>query len=294
MNRETCRRDYADDPRLLQHVFSLLDLAFPGLAAHARALQPIGLSWDEVSTPFLIFDGDRSISHVGVLEIPMIVDGQEMLIGGIHAVCTHPDHRRRGYFRLVMDEALAWCDERYATAMLIAGTPEIYEPFGFRVLRESRFVAPIRRSAGAQDGTRLRQLDLRLPDDLRCLHRLLDQRAPVSQRLGVIRERAVFPFQQAHKPMWYAEDLDAVLCFEIGDATLRLYDVVATRIPTFQQIVDRIDLPLERVEVYFAPDQLDATLSPQLHVLEENSYLMVRGEFPCGHSEIMLPRTARF
>ncbi len=294
MSQSQYLHDYADDPGLLERVFLLLDLAFPGLPAHVRALQPFGLQWDQVSTPFLLSDGDQPMTHVGVLEVPMIADGHEMCVGAIHAVCTHPDHRRRGYYRLAMDEAMAWCDERYTTVMLIAGTPEIYQPFGFRVVRESRFVAPLHRSTAAPDGKRLRQLDLKLPDDLRCLHRLLDERPPVSRRLGVMPERAVFLFNQATKPMWYAEDLDAVLCFEVAEPTLRLYDVVATRIPTLQQVVDRIALPFESVEVYFAPDKLDATLLPQPHILDGDSYLMVRGEFACAGSDLMLPPTARF
>ena len=165
MNHEQYLRSYADEPGLLERVFSLLDLAFPGLPAHARALEPFGLRWDRVSTPFLLTDDDRPVTHIGVLEVPMVLDGCETLVGGIHAVCTHPDHRRHGYFRLVMNEALAWCGERYATVILMAGNPELYEPFGFHVVRESRFVGPVRRSARQPKRQRLRQLDLRQPDD---------------------------------------------------------------------------------------------------------------------------------
>ncbi len=294
MDRRRYRRSYADEPGLLERVFSLLDLAFIGLSAHARALGPLGLRWDHVSTPFLVTDGDQPLAHVGVLEVPMVLDGRERLVGGIHAVCTHPNHRRRGYFRLAMDEALAWCDERYATALLIGEDSGLYEPLGFRVVRESRFVAPACRSGSRPHRQRLRRLDLAQPADLCILHRLLDQRAPVSRRLGVVRERGVFLFTQAKQPMWYAEDLDAILCLKTTDATLQLYDVVATRIPTLQDVIDRIDSPLERAEVYFTPDRLDASLTPEPHVVDGDSLLMVRGEFPSPHSDLMLPTTARF
>lgn len=53
-------------------------------------------------------------------------------------------------------------------------------------------------------------------------------------------------------------------------------------------------LVLNRVEVYFTPDQLDASLSPEPHVVNGDSWLMVRGEFPLWRSELMLPSTARF
>ena len=141
--------------------------------------RPFGLHWDQVSTPFIMMKDGRLISHVGVLDLPLIVDGCDVLVGGIHAVCTHPDHRRQGYYRAVMEEALAWCDERYETLMLIASILELYEPFGFRVIPESRFVGSVRHVDQTPNLPELRQLDLHRPDDLQLLHRLLDQRAPV-------------------------------------------------------------------------------------------------------------------
>ena len=53
-------------------------------------------------------------------------------------------------------------------------------------------------------------------------------------------------------------------------------------------------LVLNRVEVYFTPDQLDASLSPEPHVVDRDSWLVVRGEFSLWHSDLMLPSTARF
>ncbi len=288
------RRRYADEPGLLEQVFSLLDLAFPGLSARARVLEPLGLRWDRVSTPFLVTDGCQPLAHVGVLEVPMVLEGRERLVGGIHAVCTHPNHRRRGYFRLAMNDALAWCDERYATTLLIAGDSAMYEPFGFRLVRESRFVARACRSAKAPSRQRLRLLDLGKPTGLRLLYRLLDERAPVSRRLGVVRECAVFLFAQANQPMWYAEDLDAILCLKVVDETLRLNDLVATRIPTLQEVIDRVDAPVKRAEVYFTPDQLYAPLNPEPHVVDGESLLMARGKFPGPQGDVMLPSTARF
>ena len=42
---------------------------------------------------------------MGVLEIPLVLEGKRVLVGGIHAVGTHPDHRGQGHYRRVMEEA---------------------------------------------------------------------------------------------------------------------------------------------------------------------------------------------
>ena len=54
-----------------------------------------------------------------------------------------------------------------------------------------------------------------------------------------------------------------------------------------------MDAPLTRVEVYFTPDQLDAPLTPEPHVVDGDSLLMARGEFTGLQGDLMLPRTAR-
>jgi GNAT superfamily N-acetyltransferase len=294
MNRALHRGTYAQDPDLLRRVFALLDSAFPGLSGRVRGLAPSGLRWDRVSTPFVVSERGRLVAHVGVLEVPMVLDGCETLVGGMHAVCTHPEFRGRGYFRRAMNAALAWCDERYGTVALIGGPPELYAPFGFRVVPESRFVGPVLRSSPSPERPRLRRVALDQVGDRRLLDRLLDERAQVSRRLGVVRERSVFLFTQAREPMWYAEDLDAILCLEIADGTLRLYDIVATRVPALEQVVDRIDAPLNRVEVYFTPDQLGAPLAAEPHVVDGDSWLLARGPFASVEGGLMLPRTIRF
>jgi hypothetical protein len=150
------------------------------------------------------------------------------------------------------------------------------------------------RRARTPAGPGLRRLELDEQDDLDLLHKLLDQRAPVSRRLGVVRERGVFVFNQANKPLWYVEGLDAVLCVQLTDATLRVYDLVATETPPLQKVIDCIASPFTRVEVYFTPDCLDASLSPEPHVVDGDGWLMARGEFAGWQGDLMLPCSARF
>ena len=53
------------------------------------------------------------VRHVGLLELPLQMCGRPVLAGGIHAVCTLAERRRKGLYRRVMGEVLACCDERH-------------------------------------------------------------------------------------------------------------------------------------------------------------------------------------
>jgi len=290
--RTRLRRAWTDDPTLLARVFALLDLCFPGaeLAAKERVARRQGARWDEISTPFALFHEDRLVSHVGVLEHRLVVNGRVLRVGGIHAVATHPARRRRGHYRALMEEALAWCDERYDALELSTAEPLLYEPFGFRELRESRFAGA---GPGAPGRAGLRLLDLGDARDLERLHGLLAEREPVSERLGVAEPGPIFLFVTANAPLWYVPALDAVVSLAREGGTLRLYDVVARTIPPLSALLAEIPQAVERVEVYFAPDKLDADLVAEEHALGGDDRFMVRGAFPEPAGPFMLPAPAR-
>jgi hypothetical protein len=234
--------------------------------------------------------GGRVVAHVGVLDVPLVLDSRATHVGGIHAVATLPEHRGKGHMRGLMEEALRWCDARYET-LILSGDPPLYERYGFRFWQESRFVgaAPALRAAGRP----MRRLEREDPRDLAVLHRLLDTRMPVSTRMGVGPERPIFLFDESLRILHYAEDLDVVVSFVIEGGTLRLYDVVGTRVPPLRSVVERLPAPVERVECYFSPDRLQADLAPEPHVLDGDDTMMVRGPFLPEGTPAMWPRTGR-
>jgi hypothetical protein len=138
-------------------------------------------------------------------------------------------------------------------------------------------------------------LDVRERRDVAVLQRLLEAREPVSDVVGVVRETAVFCFNEGRHPLWYSEDLDVVVCLERSGRTLRLFDVVGPDVPPLVELVGRVPGAVDEAVVYFAPDRLgvDATASP--HVLDHGgpSHLMVRGPFAAEGRPFTLPRSAR-
>ncbi|AFZ33108.1 GCN5-related N-acetyltransferase [Gloeocapsa sp. PCC 7428] len=288
-------QSFSADPTLSKRLFALLDTVFSDFGfdinSLANAAKELGAPWETASTPFIRFHNDIAIAHVGVLEIPLLIMGESMTVGGIHAVATHPEYRRRGYYREIMTEVLDYCDRHYKTLVLTTSQPELYEPFGFRVVEEHKFVAQCE-VKGSSD--RLRLLNLSDSNDIKILHRLVETRTPVSNVVGVLpqQEKALFFVNEASRPLCYAEDLDVIFCMEITDTQLQLFDVVGATIPTLDALLARIPQPTEEIIVYFSPDHLNATFQAIPHVLDE-AFLMVRGKFAAEGKEFMLPRSAR-
>jgi hypothetical protein len=81
---------FSTDPTLGERLFDVLDTVFPGLRQVAANARTLGAPWESVSTPFIVREGARVLSHVGVIELSLIVLGERFTVGSIHGVATHP------------------------------------------------------------------------------------------------------------------------------------------------------------------------------------------------------------
>jgi GNAT superfamily N-acetyltransferase len=286
-NESRHRRSYAEDPGLCDRVFDLLGTWLPVLPRMRRRAAAWGWRWEDVSTPFVHERGGRVISHVGVLEMELVCHGRVRRVGGIHAVCTLESERGRGLYRSLMEEALAWCDERYPTLELTTEHPEYYEPFGFVHVPEARFRAELHSNGGRQG---LRRLDPNDAEDLAVIDDLLERRAPVSRGLGVVREHAVFKFNLAGGvPLYHCETLDLLAAMSWNPpGELVLHDLVAEELPRMEDLLAQIGKPVREVSFEFRPEKLGVAGLPERIT---DDWLMVRGEFPyaeCHTSEYPL------
>lgn len=303
----TIRRDHAREPGLCDRVFELLEEPFPGVSLARRAAEQFGAPWEAASTPFVIEVDGELVSHVGLLELPLRIDGADIVVGGVHGVVTRRRARRSGHYRRAMDELLAHADGSYPTLVLTTVHPEYFEAFGFRVVHEHVFTHPVThgvaRPGGRPADRRAPAIDLGRADDRALAHRLLAERAPVSDRLGVGPERCAWAFNEAGSDLRYAAELHTLISGELVERTLRLYDLVGPAVPALDRVLAAWGEPVDRVVTFFSPDQLGAPFSAVPHDLDGGpdalepgvraTVLMVRGPWPSASRPAMLPRPGR-
>jgi GNAT superfamily N-acetyltransferase len=286
------RCSFENDPRFASDLFGLLEIVFPGLGRTADNARRLGAPWESVSTPYVHFQRGVPVAHIGVIGLPLVLLGREVTVGTIHAVATHPDHRKRGHYGRLMDEVIHDTERGFESLVLTTENPEYYEPFGFRIVEEHVFTVPWRASANARP---MRLMDLDDPADIGILHRLLESREPVSRVVGVVRERAIFCFNEGRRPLHYAEDLDAMVCLETEGERVSLFDVVAPHLPSLDDLLGRLPVPARKVAACFALDRFAPGAATARHILDHDgpSYLLVRGPFAAEGHAFTLPRSAR-
>ncbi|MCP3977884.1 MAG: GNAT family N-acetyltransferase [bacterium] len=278
--------DYTDPVRRAA-LYRLLDITWPGVARKIETAARYGWNWDEQTTPFARFDGDLALSHVGVLDLPLLLDGAEHRVAGVHAVCTDPGHRRRGHYRAVMEHALEFIDARWKIAKLHCSRPELYEPFGFRVVPLNRF--ELFRS-GAGNGT-ARKLG---EADLNWIRERLQTRSPSSVRHAVLESGWLLGIDEV---LWtgdldhlYAVDDDTLVAWDAAGGTLNLYEVATRGEPDLDTLLAACPWPFERVVFWITPDRFAPEARPIDWLADD--ILMVRGDWPVEGPFAISPLTS--
>lgn len=115
--------------------------------------------------------------------------------------------------------------------------------------------------------------------------RSFHEREPVSNHLWVKDNGAIASFNTlfatypTYWSLYYSPSINGIISYLLEDKTLHLFDIIASRIPSLDLILDHLPTAIDQVNFYFSPDRLtNAAISePYLY---DNGYLMVHGNFP--------------
>jgi predicted N-acetyltransferase YhbS len=100
----------------------------------------------------------RIVSHIRLYDRWQRVGPVPIHVGCVGDVCTLPEHRKRGYCRALLEDALRYWDENdYDLSMIVSGVG-VYEACGWVPLPESRFELP---AENCHEASRRRAYEIR-------------------------------------------------------------------------------------------------------------------------------------
>lgn len=248
------RQDYFDDAdgwaalkALLVDIFDVDVSPLDHLGGH-----------DRTSFPSAYFDNDgRCIANLSAFSLPLVINGREVKACGWQSGAVRPDYRGRGLFQDLIRASLQHGEDRgYEATLLYTSKPGLYEPHGFRIVPQFRFVGVASRSKPHVPPAR--KLDLR--SDLPLIRQALDSRTPVSRRLAVLRQSEMFLLNCHMMPDLSLSLLDtgAVIAWQISEnGVFELMDIVGNDMPTMAEILAALDFAPVSITSFVPPDRLD-------------------------------------
>ena len=248
--------NYAHDPKLFDRCMKLINATFPGCEDFARYGMKLNASWPAASTPFIIEEKSEIIAHAGVWPITLMVDGKVHQSASIHGVCVKPEHRGKGHFKTLMNEAIDYAKNHFDSSVLFTVKPYLYSRYPYKVMLpeyDFEVTLPLKSKAEKSD---LRKLSLDNNDDVKVMQDLLTQRIPLSNQFSLINDnaRSIFILNTYQKDIYYSQKLNALLVFDISNNTLFLKEIVSQTPLDFNEVVAMIPENFDKVVLQFCPD----------------------------------------
>jgi ribosomal protein S18 acetylase RimI-like enzyme len=250
----TLRTEYWDDPTA-KAAFNDFLVEIHGLALSNWDSQGY---WDKAFTPFSFFEGDKIISNVCIYSLDAVVNGKPTRLAQISSVGTSPDWRRKGLNRQLTNIGLEWAGGNHDGVFLFSDTGAIsfYEACGFRPIEEYvEFV-----EAGTVDRIDgIVKLDPENRQDLDRIYEVAKRRTPVSNRFSILNAKLVMfhvlYYLRVH--LFEIPDLDCVVFFKREEGILKIFDILAERIPSWSELHPYLADEGDRiVEFHFHADKL--------------------------------------
>lgn len=252
--------------------------------------------WNTSYFPFTYFMGENAVSNVAMYEINMIINGENDKVAGIQSVMTHPDYRNRGLMKELFFKMLEKVDREYKTTFLFTDIPELYFPYGFRILKEHYFITPYNYSP-KHDSKTLRRINFFNNEERLLIKKKLNDSIGLSNKFTSLNDKHSFYINMLNprfnKNIYYMENLDIVTVFIIENDTLKIFDLFGKQIPPLEEICSELPSKFTAIEFYFNPDIFELN-NLETKLYKSPNYFMVRGNFPIKNDNFILKRTAEF
>ncbi|WP_243522033.1 GNAT family N-acetyltransferase [Bacillus pseudomycoides] len=233
---------------------------------------------DTTYKPFSYLQEGQVIANISMFALPMLVNGEQVHAVGIQSVMTHPKYRRKGLMKQLFSKVLQEIDTKYECAILFTEKPELYEPFGFRVVQEHLMTSSCDNEQPRSSS--LWKLNFYDEKDMQLIKEIVENSQPISMEFSTLNYQSSFYFNMYdakwNEKLYYSEKLDALIVYELKDRVLHLFGVFAQIMPILDEICAEIAEPFNEVEFYFYPDELGIE-EVTCKEFQSETYLMIRG-----------------
>jgi len=232
-------KDYKQD-NLLRQSFSELAISVFGISFEEWYIKGF---WNDRYIPYSFHDNGKIIANVSVNLVDLIIAGKEKKAVQIGTVMTHPDYRNRGLSRSLLEKVLAEYEGEKDVIYLFANNEvvDFYPKFGFEEVDEEEFYMAYTHKQTVS--ATIRKLDGKVIEELRFIESAARKRKPLSQMFSTEGTWGILLFyclNVFHEQIYYIEEDEIIVIYEIEGNKLHLYDVIASHTVVIENLLTKI------------------------------------------------------
>lgn len=247
--------------------------------------------WQERYIPYSLADGGKIVANVSVNVIDFIVLGEKKTYVQIGTVMTDTEYRGFGLSRFLMEKVLEEWESKVELIYLFANDSvlDFYPRFGFEMCQEYQYSAHISKKDCA---SKIRRLNMKNVQDQAFVYEMVQQTVPFS-KISMRDNAELIMFYCTSfmaEQIYYIEDEDVVVIYELEQDTLFLYDVFSQKTVELEYIIQAIASDQTK-KVVFGFTPINSSNYEKNVLKEEDTTLFIKGgkKSPFELEDLMFP-----
>ncbi|WP_029319010.1 GNAT family N-acetyltransferase [Butyrivibrio sp. AE3004] len=242
--------------------------------------------WQDNYIPYSVTIDGEVVSNVSVNACNMNYKGKIVKLIQLGTIMTDPDHRGKGYARMLMEEIMKDYEEKVDGIYLFANDSvlEFYPRFGFKEAKEYQYSKEV----VITGDNKAVMVPLSSKDDFDKAARILDTKSQ-NAAMYMVGNSGLYMFylsQFMTENLFYIEACDSYAVAELEDNTLILYTIIGDG--SLDEVITSFGSKVKKVVLCFTPNDVNGFEKNELH--EEDTTFFVKGKFfeENGDEEYML------
>ncbi len=231
--------------------------------------------WKDNYIPYSVVIEGEVVSNVSVNACNMNYKGKEVKLIQLGTIMTYPEHRNKGYARILMEEVLKDYEGKVEGIYLFANDSvlDFYPRFGFKVAKEYQYSKEV-----TQTGENTaKPVPMNNSEDFAKMVELLATR-PQNSDMYMVGNTGLYMFylsQFMTENVFYIEDCDSYAVAELEEDTLVLHTIIGEG--SIDEVIKAFGSQVKKVVLCFTPKDPTGFDKNELH--EEDTTFFVQGPF---------------
>jgi GNAT superfamily N-acetyltransferase len=231
--------------------------------------------WTEAYRPFSFIYQDQMVSNASANIMKLNILGQPVNAIQIGTVMTHPDHRKKGLAKKLIETIIDNYQSSNDLIYLFGDTDAIgfYEKLGFKKVKETTFKTLYTNDS---EPLELRHLDMTNPEDKDLFDVISSHQIPLSSDFMVYAKQSLSGFYGTlvlANHLYYDQVHKCIYAFKRNENYLDLFDIIQTQATSLDVHLSRLVKARETVHFHFTPGPLSTPV--ETDVLITDGELMV-------------------
>ena len=231
--------------------------------------------WKDNYIPYSVVIDGQVVSNVSVNACNMNYKGREVKLIQLGTIMTYPEHRNKGYARILMEEVLRDYEGKVDGIYLFANYAvlDFYPKFGFKVAKEYQYSREVTQTG---ENTAKTVLMNNAVDHAKMVDLLATK--PQNSDMYMVGNTGLYMFYLAQfmtENVFYIEECDSYAVAELEDDTLILHTIIGEG--SIDEVIGAFGSTVKKVVLCFTPKDPSGFDKNELH--EEDTTFFVQGHF---------------